>query len=130
MPPEPGSPAAWLVYAQSDLALARTGRVADVLLETLCFHAQQAAEKALKGILVANGVAVPRTHALETLITLLPANAMSNNLALRAASLSVYAVNYRYPQDDLPVDEEEYKSAVEAAADVLEWARQLVPQES
>jgi hypothetical protein len=66
---------------------------------------------------------------LETLITLLPPNLMSDKLALRAASLSVYAVEYRYPQDDSPVDEDEYLAAAKIAEDVLAWARQLLPDE-
>lgn len=48
MPPEvyaPGSPADWLRYAYSDLALAGITPLPQVLLEQLCFHAQQAAEK-------------------------------------------------------------------------------------
>jgi len=52
MPPEahaPGSPADWLQHAQSDLALARTTPLPPILSEELCFHAQQAAEKAIKG---------------------------------------------------------------------------------
>ena len=46
MPPEisaPGSPADWLRHAYSDLALARIVPVPQILLEQLCFHAQQAA---------------------------------------------------------------------------------------
>ena len=127
MPPEPGSTAAWLEYAHSDLALARVGRSADVLLETLCFHAQQAAEKAVKAVLVANSIPFPRTHALETLVTLLPVGSMSESLALKAASLSVYAVDYRYPQDDPPVDEDEYTVAVQTAEEILDWARNIIP---
>ena len=51
MPPEvyaPGSPADWLRHAYSDLALAGVTPLPQVLLEQLCFHAQQAAEKPLK----------------------------------------------------------------------------------
>jgi len=55
----PGSPPDWLHRARSDLNLARLSRPEGVLLEDLCFHAQQAAEKALKAVLVANSVAVP-----------------------------------------------------------------------
>ena len=42
-----GSPAQWITHAESDLRLGRLG--ADdraVLREQVCFHAQQAAEKA------------------------------------------------------------------------------------
>ncbi len=37
-----------------------------------CFHAEQAAEKALKALLVAGGIDPPRTHDLELLAGLLP----------------------------------------------------------
>lgn len=47
-----GSPSMWLAYARSDLALARVGPGAEVLAEALSFHAQQAAEKGLKAVLV------------------------------------------------------------------------------
>ena len=46
--PQPGSPDDWLRHARSDLALARSRKGRDVLYEHLCFHAQQAAEKAIK----------------------------------------------------------------------------------
>jgi HEPN domain-containing protein len=52
MPPEesrPGSPQDWLRYARSDLGRARAVPSGGILLETLCFHAQQAAETLAKG---------------------------------------------------------------------------------
>ncbi|MCW7480771.1 HEPN domain-containing protein [Leptospira kanakyensis] len=42
---DPGSPEAWLVRAKSDLLLAKLGERNDILLNQLCFHAQQTAEK-------------------------------------------------------------------------------------
>lgn len=62
MPPkgiEPGGPQDWLRHAWSDLELARIKRNSKVLLEDLCFHAEQAAEKALKAVLVFESVAFP-----------------------------------------------------------------------
>ena len=48
-----GSADDWLRHAESDLSLAQIKRNGDeILIETLCFHAQQAAEKALKAVLV------------------------------------------------------------------------------
>jgi HEPN domain-containing protein len=50
-PENPTDPGAWLVYARSNLKLAeKGGRLKGVLLEDLCFNAQQAAEKALKAV--------------------------------------------------------------------------------
>ena len=43
-----GSPADWLRYAVSDLEVARTTPSSRILLEALCFHAQQAAEKSIR----------------------------------------------------------------------------------
>ena len=56
MPPErpqPGSAQDWLRYAGSDLELARMSASPNVMLESLCYHAQQCAEKSLKAVLVA-----------------------------------------------------------------------------
>ncbi len=72
MPHEPGTPGDWLRYARSDLALARAPVSKEVLLEVLCFHAQQATEKALKAVLINRGMTAPWTHNLRTLLDLLP----------------------------------------------------------
>lgn len=68
MQPEPGSPQDWLRHARSDLAIAAGPRSEDVLTETLCFHAQQAAEKAIKAVLVSRQFPFPRTHSIERLL--------------------------------------------------------------
>ena len=64
----PGSAEGWLRFARSDLVLASIPRPAGVLPENLCFHAQQAAEKALKAVLLSKGMEVPRTHNIRTLL--------------------------------------------------------------
>ena len=48
MPPEAGLPEDWVRYARSDLEIAEGPPGPHVLLEMLCFHARQAAEKGLK----------------------------------------------------------------------------------
>lgn len=62
--PESGSGQDWLTRARSDLALARMTKTRAVLYEHLCFHAQQASEKALKAVLGSHGVPFPKTHDL------------------------------------------------------------------
>ena len=49
---------------------ALTGVVPDVLFEDLCFDAQQAAEKALKAVLISGGRRFPKTHDLTELLHL------------------------------------------------------------
>ena len=46
----PGSPEDWLARAIGDLALARVPLPEGGYYEDLCFHAQQAAEKAIKAV--------------------------------------------------------------------------------
>jgi HEPN domain-containing protein len=67
-PYPPDDPREWLNRARSDLRLAGT-QVAGVYLEDLCFHTQQAAEKALKAILIRQGVAFRYVHDLAQLLT-------------------------------------------------------------
>ena len=124
--PEPGSPADWIRHARSDLALARIKAPSEVLTETLCFHAQQAAEKALKAVLVAHDQPAPRTHNIRTLIERLPSHLDPPFLLDEAAGLSVYAVLTRYPADMEPVSKDEYQEAVSLAEAVVDWAEQHV----
>jgi hypothetical protein len=64
-PRDPTNPLEWLRRARSNLARARAGIPApEVLHEDLTFDAQQAAEKAIKAVLVAKDVEFPKTHAL------------------------------------------------------------------
>lgn len=121
-----GGPAEWLRYARSDLELARVGRPAEVLFEGLCFHAQQAAEKAIKAVLIAKGVPPPRTHNIRILLDLLPRRDTPPQQVDDAASLTDYAVLSRYPGDFESVDEEEYTEAVELAKTVLLWAETII----
>jgi HEPN domain-containing protein len=129
MPPEeqgPGSPADWLRHATSDLELARIVRPRKVLREGLCFHAQQSAEKALKAVLVAQGIPFPKTHNIKTLLDLLPQPITPPAEVQDAAGLTDYAVVSRYPGDLEPVTEEEYQDAVRLAAVVVQWAKSLI----
>ena len=122
----PGSPEDWLLHAQSDLALARISPPEDVMLEGLCFHAQQAVEKALKALLVSYNLEFPRTHNIGSLLDLLPDTVSIPSEVEEAAGLTDYAVMTRYPGDTEPVNIDEYKQAICLARTVLEWVQQLL----
>ncbi len=112
MPPEQalkGSPHDWLLHANSDLELARTGKSPKVLFETLCFHAHQAVEKAIKSVMVAHKVPIIKSHNIGALIKLLPEDIQRIPELKEAMSLTEYAVLSRYPGDLEPVTEKEYK---------------------
>jgi len=126
MPPNkdcPGSPQDWLLHARSDLALAQIAPPDDVMLEGLCFHAQQAVEKALKALLISYHRDLPRTHNIGALLDLLPETITIPDEVEEAAGLTDYAVMTRYPGDVEPVNMEEYEQAVHLAQVVLEWAK-------
>ena len=122
--PEPGTPADWL-HTRSDLAVAQSPASSDMLLETFCFHVQQAAEKRLKAGLIHLGIPIPRTHNLKTLMQLLPSTCPVPPSVAAGASLTDYAVTSRYPDDYEIVNEEEYREAVELARRVVAWVEEI-----
>jgi HEPN domain-containing protein len=118
----------WLQRAKSNLKIARMGKREGVFLEDLCFEAQQAAEKALKALLIYRGADYPRTHSFALLLTHLAPLQDIPDAIQEVIALSDYAVQIRYPGDYHPVSEEEYQDAVALATQVLNWvADQLAP---
>ncbi len=125
MPPDAGSPADWLRHAHSDLALARVSPGGEILLEALCFHAQQAVEKSLKAVLVWAGIPVPKTHSIERLVDMLAPGIPQPPILKEAPSLSSYATTFRYPGEEEPVTADEYHQALQLAGEILLWAEYL-----
>lgn len=108
---------AWLSKAELDLRAAEHEVSApdEGLWGDVMFHAQQAAEKAMKAFLAWYDVPVRKTHNLEELGRLCVAlDATLGTLADQAAPLTEYAWRFRYPGDsDEPVrDEAEQALAV------------------
>lgn len=122
----PGSAEDWLRYAKSDLELARIEKPEGVLLENLCFHAQQAAEKTLKAVLIFLEIDFPRTHNIRTLLDLLPEGVDVPQEVEESAILTDYAVESRYPRSSEPVDDEEYRRVIGLAETVVSWAEKLI----
>ena len=112
----------WLRRAQSDLTLARA-KPQGVYLEDLCFHAQQAAEKAIKALLIRQGIEFPYIHDLANLLTLLEKAVGQVPDSMRQAErLTQFAVETRYPGTAPAVGETEYQEAVRLADGVVRWA--------
>jgi HEPN domain-containing protein len=122
--PLPGSSVDWLRHAHSDLASAKKDEA--ILYETLCFHAQQAVEKAIKAVLIFKRCDIKRTHDIGLLLELLPQEIEKPSLANELPILNDYAVSARYPGAYEEVDAKEYEFAIQLAKDTIMWAEVLV----
>ena len=122
----PDDPREWLNRARSNLALAKN-RVPDAYLEDLCFEAQQAAEKAIKAVMIARKVEFPYVHDLARLLSLLDAVGESiPETVRRAEELTLYATAGRYPGLLNPAVESEYTEALAIAEAVVRWAEERI----
>lgn len=71
------------------------------------FHSQQAAEKALKALLIRQQIPFEKTHDLRGLLALAePATPGISSMLTDAGTLTPYAVNTRYPGTPAPSREE------------------------
>jgi HEPN domain-containing protein len=123
----PGSPEDWLARAIGDLALARVPLPEEGYYEDLCFHAQQAAEKAIKAVYKKHDMTFRYTHDLGELLADLMDNGISIPPDVEAAQiLTAYAWEARYPGLSEPVTLEEYQEAVQQADDVVRWAESII----
>ena len=126
-PPErfpPDDPREWLNRARSNLARAKS-RIPDAYLEDLCFDAQQAAEKAIKAVMIRRGIDFPYIHDLARLMmTLETRGEHIPDRVRQAAKLTRYAIHTRYPGLEEPVSEQEYAEAIAAAEAIVRWAEE------
>ncbi len=122
----PDDPREWLNRARSNLSKA-ANRGPGVYLEDLCFDAQQAAEKAVKAVLLAHRIDFPYVHDMGLLLTLLQDHGETVPEAIRQAErLNPYATTARYPAIAEPVSEPEYANALGIAETVVRWAETRV----
>ena len=119
--PEPDPAARWIEFARGDLAVAETlVDREDLPPRVCCFHCQQAAEKALKALLIQRGTEFPRTHDLDRLLFLLPADSLVRKAFAELSELSVWAVESRYPSDMGDASAAEGRASLRMAQTLLE----------
>lgn len=120
----------WIAKADADLQAAEALLKADLpSLYPTCFHAQQAAEKYLKGLLTRYQIEFPKTHAIEQLLALLKPTLPDVALALcEAAGLTPYGVEIRYPADQPEPSVKEARRALELARKVRDAVMPLLPE--
>jgi len=118
--PDPTAAKDWMRIAHMDLSSAEYLQGHRPLpIEIICYHCQQAAEKAIKAILAYYESDIPHIHDLGKLL----AAAMQHEGSLRslfpqAYRLTNYATFTRYP-GDVEITEEDMKTALKYSEDIL-----------
>lgn len=112
----------WLQFAGEDFQMAELA-MQERIYNQACFHSQQCAEKAVKGLLLLQGKTPPRTHLLGDLLTLLDSNPFTNSLDIQL--LDRFYIPTRYP-DALPGSLPEGLPAHEDAAEALATTRKVL----
>jgi HEPN domain-containing protein len=122
----PTDPREWLNRAKSNLV--GTGQAdPGVYLEDLCFHAQQAAEKAIKAVFIHRGLRFPYVHNLKRLLELLNRDGVKiPKYVWNAEDLTPFAFEARYPGQFPPVTRRQYRRAGRLAEGVVRWAERQV----
>ncbi|RZB34206.1 MAG: hypothetical protein SRB2_03599 [Desulfobacteraceae bacterium Eth-SRB2] len=101
----------WIKKAEKDVGTARRESEVqvDANWDAVCFHAQQAVEKYLKGLLQESEISFSKTHDLSVLLDLLlPLFPDLSILRDDLEWLSAFAVEFRYPGEEAVEDDARY----------------------
>jgi len=112
----------WQKYAEEDRQIAEIALREKGPPNQICFHAQQMAEKYLKGFLVFSGKRFEKRHQLDFLLSLCrEVNPSFKNLIEDVHYLTDYYVETRYPGDIPEFSVDECKKALEAAIRIRDF---------
>lgn len=120
----------WFLKAESDLSAARRVLDGEGPFDTACFHAQQAAEKLLKGFLAFHDQPFPHTHNLEELARLCCALDPSLDFGrVDVTELTPFAVEMRYDFEFWP-SRDTGQEALDLAMQVRRTILDAVPRQA
>ena len=121
----------WFIKAGQDLGAATHELTAEPpFLTDIVFHAQQAAEKAFKGLLTWHSTPFRKTHNLEELgEQCLRLDPTLKGIVDRAVPLTEYAWKFRYPGDPDEPSREEAEKALALAREVVDAILARLPPE-
>lgn len=110
----------WFETGDDDLAYAKVGFRESPFYSQICISCQQAAEKYLKGFLVANGKSYPKIHDLGVILGKC-GEIDSNLLELKEDCnfLTKFYVEVRYPPDITPADKDDAGEAIESCKRII-----------
>ena len=107
----------WMAKAEEDLEMCRVAlEHRPDLVEAICFHVQQAAEKSIKALLVEYDISFRKVHSLVYLLDLVADRLKdAERLYDLAEKLEGYSVEIRYSDTELQLTQEDAKKAYHAA---------------
>lgn len=122
----------WLEFANADLETASFlyDKQYPRQLEIICYHCQQAGEKAIKALYTAKDIpgGIPRKHDLWFLLEQMKnAVIIPESIYDAAEKLDPYAIVFRYPGENR-VDDYRAKQAINMAKTIVEWVHQSIEQ--
>jgi HEPN domain-containing protein len=119
----------WIAKAENDLRnAAHTLTLGAVCpTDTVCFHAQQCAEKYIKALLVFRATPFPKTHNIRVLRALLPPKLRPALDKAAQDRLTGYATVFRYPFPGPDITLIEARHAVALARRVRREVRRHLP---
>ena len=97
----------------------------NIRIENAFFMAQQAAEKALKAVLVSKKLAVPMVHDLGSLLSRIPKE-IEPPYGYELNELNQYAAIRRYEEGPWIPSQEELEVVIQKTLEVLNWANNIV----
>ena len=116
----------WIERAKSSYEYSRAIVNKYVYYEDLCYKAQQAVEKALKGLLIYFGEEPDFTHNIGALLSSIEKNIEINEKIKEGMDLTNYAVQTRYPGQYTEITKDEYKRAVKIAKECIQWVEKVI----
>ena len=121
----------WLTKSRRDLRVASVLLATDeLLLDSVVFHCQQAAEKAFKAYLTHLGQMFRKTHDLDVLVDLCSlSEPRFKDLRNMANTLTPYAVEFRYPSDTLEPERSEAEEDLAMADSILSFVVRFLPDD-
>jgi HEPN domain-containing protein len=120
----------WMKFAEADLDAAHLLKAHHrPHIEIICFHCQQAAEKALKAILAYNEDEIPKIHDLVQILDSCEAHCpgIKSSFLKQANHLSPLAIVGRYPSE-IETTEEDMNRAIETAENILSAVKRMWQQ--
>ena len=121
----------WLSYAQDDydFAVGAQQHFWPKHMAKICYHCQQATEKALKAVIAYNEAVIPKTHNIERLVEECANLNFNVHIdEITASKMTDFATISRYPDEDAECTESDVKIALKCAKSVLENVTEYIEQ--